>query len=112
MKAFGPIAASDAGKVILARLFTPKNASLPIVVRVFGSCTDVTPVAPENAYPEIEVTPSGTTTEPTHRLLPVTTLSVMVKVPLVPQFTVVVTAACAGVRPKLVSAINRDARNR
>ena len=43
------------------------------------------------------VTPSGMTTVPTQLVLPVTTLLMIVKVPLVPQLTAPSATACADV---------------
>jgi hypothetical protein len=64
----------------------PLNTPLPIEVTELGRLIDVI-AALLSASVAISVTPEGTTTVPVHAVLPVTILLVMVKVPLVPQFT-------------------------
>ena len=46
-----------------------------------GMVMEVIAFAPSNAFAPMDVTPLGTTTDPTHPLLPVTTLEVIVKLP-------------------------------
>ena len=68
-----------------------------------GMVMEVIAFAPSNAFAPMDVTPLGTTTDPTHPLLPVTTLSVIVKSPPPVQGTVVTTAARAGLEIKAIS---------
>ena len=65
--------------------------------------TVVSEVAVEKALFPIDVTLAGIAANPAHALLPVTTLSVIVKVPEVPQDSVVTTAARAGLEIKAIS---------
>jgi hypothetical protein len=64
----------------------PLNIALPIEVTLLAIVIDVIE-ALLSAPDAISVTPEGTTTVPVHPVLPVTTLLVIVNVPLVPQFT-------------------------
>jgi hypothetical protein len=82
-------------KVMTLKLALLAKAVSPSVVKVAGNLTEVTPESLKT-FAATAVTPSGISIAPTHKLLLVTTLSVAVKVPLVPQFTVT-TAALAGV---------------
>ncbi len=90
-------------KVTLVSDVVPKNAPLPMIVALVGIVTEVIRLAKANAPPPIDVTPLGTTTDPTHPLLAVTTLSVIVKSPPPAQGTVVTTAARAGLEIKAIS---------
>jgi hypothetical protein len=76
------------GIEILDKEVAPRNALSAMDVRVLGNVTDVRPVAEENAYEPIEVTPTGIMAVPTQLLLSVTTLESTLKDPLVPQVTV------------------------
>jgi hypothetical protein len=73
----------------------PEKAVTPIDVTLAGIATDVGPLATKNASFAMDVTPSGMTTDPTHKVCPVTTFVSIVKVPDGPQLTVV-TEACTG----------------
>ena len=64
----------------------PLNIPLPIEVTLLAIVIEVIE-ALLSAPDAISVTPEGTTTVPVHPVLPVTTLLVIVNVPLVPQFT-------------------------
>ena len=74
-------------KVTVLRAVVPENAESPIEVTLFGIVIEVREFALFNAYLPIEVTPFGTDAPPRHPVFPVTTLSVIVKVPPALQFT-------------------------
>ena len=82
-------------KVMTLKLALLAKAVSPSVVKVVGNLIAVTPESLKT-FAATAVTPSGISTVPIHKVLLVTTLSVAVNVPLVPQFTVT-TAALAGV---------------
>ena len=90
--AVSPIVMTPSGMVIeVSEVFL--NAPLPIEVTLFGMVIEVRALTYQNALSPIEVTPFGITADPTQSVLPVSTLSVIVKVPPALQFTV---AAHAG----------------
>ena len=92
--AYIPIEVTLFGMVIEAREVS-WNAREPIEVRALPAekVSLVSEVEPRNALPSIEVTLAGITASPAQFVSPVTTLSVIVKVPPALQLTV---AAHAG----------------
>ena len=84
-----------ASTVIEVSAFMLPNALRPMSVTLAGIATDVGPLEGKNAILAIDKTPCGMTTDPTHKVCPVTTFVSIVKVPDVPQLTVV-TEACTG----------------
>jgi hypothetical protein len=107
-KAYVPIEVTVLGMVTDARRLA-LNASLPIVVKVDGQDTDDTP-AFSNASTAMPVTPSGIVTSPSHDLLPVTMLLVMVKLPKLLQFvSPSATAEAGALRGMDIAAASSDA---
>jgi hypothetical protein len=85
---------TPAGIAMLATPDALKNARSPMLIRLLGAVkeTPVTLAAFSNALVPIPVTVFGIVTAPTQAVWPVTTLSVIVNVPLVLQPTELVAA--------------------
>lgn len=85
--AMSPINVTLSGIVILVSSDAPLKASEPIYVTVLGIMTLVSKVAIANASLERPTTPFGMFAVPSHVIPLLTTLLVIVKVPLIEQFT-------------------------
>ena len=107
LNAYSPIEVTLFGMVIAVSDLAPSNALLPIEVRELPAAKDTVwrALASANARLPIEVTVFGIAADPAQFVFPVTTLFVIVKVPVVPQSIGPSAAALIIVRPFHVVAV-------